>query len=451
MIIAGLTISTPLFRSDAADAPPAALTVSNPDAPAQRSFQWKLGWEDWNGLGFGLTARTRIGDPLAEWRQNVRGTNALPILQLEELQMSGKFGVKLQVDAADYVTSKEFQDFDPGVELRRARVYAKGDCILVLPVSYELELGYVPNKFYIENSYLAFSVIDCLGQLKFGQYQPPMGLDAIISSRDTTLMETAAPLQALAPGTSAGIEIGRPVAGQRVTWKVGLFAPGVGQDVGEATKDYGRAIARLTALPVYEVDPEHPDSATLLHVGLSANVLYTADSVVRYRSRPESHLAPYVIDTGNIDANGALVVGAEAAWVQGPFSVQGEYLHSWVHENNGQNPGFDGVYATASWFLTGESRPYDRTTGAFGRVLPKRNFDFFHGGWGAWEIASRYSYTDLASGDIHGGRLSILMSGLNWYLHSHVKWRFDYGFGHVSGRQPEGNLNIFQTRIEFDF
>ena len=37
------------------------------------------------------------------------------------------------------------------------------------------------------------------------------------------------------------------------------------------------------------------------------------------------------------------------------------------------------------------------------------------------------------------------------YSHSWVKWRFDYGPGHVSGRQPEGNFNIFQTRKEDDF
>ena len=160
-----------------------------------------------------------------------------------------------------------------------------------------------------------------------------------------------------------------------------------------------------------------------------------------YRSRPESHLAPYVIDTGDIAADGALVLGAEAAWVNGPFSVQGEYLHSSVRENDGQVPSFNGCYGAVSWFLTGESRPYDRTEGRFGRVIPRRNFDFGHGGWGAWEIAARYSYVDLDTADIHGGRLSMLMAGVNWYLHSHVKWRFDYGFGHVSGhsarRQPQ--------------
>jgi hypothetical protein len=43
------------------------------------------------------------------------------------------------------------------------------------------------------------------------------------------------------------------------------------------------------------------------------------------------------------------------------------------------------------------------------------------------------------------------MFGVNWYLHSHVKWRFNYGFGEVSGRSPEGAFNIFQTRLEVDF
>jgi phosphate-selective porin len=66
-------------------------------------------------------------------------------------------------------------------------------------------------------------------------------------------------------------------------------------------------------------------------------------------------------------------------------------------------------------------------------------------------VAARYSFVNLNSADVTGGRLSELMTGVNWYLHSHVKWRFEYGFGHVTGRQPEGNLNILQTRMEVDF
>jgi phosphate-selective porin OprO and OprP len=440
--------------------PPEAAT--NAATPKEKSFNWKSSWEGWSGLHLELTRKTLFGRILPGVTNlaqpnlakltglSTLGTNTYR-LRLEEDRMTAKIGAKLAVDAADYVTGKEFHGFDAGVELRRARVYAQGDCLLLLPVSYEVEVGYVPNQFYIENSYIAFRDIGWIGDLKFGQYQPPMGLEAITSSRDITFMEPAAPIEALAPGVNAGIQIGRPVFDQRATWKLGLFTAGAGQDSGDAAKNYGRAIARLTGLPIYDANRDHPESATLLHLGLSANILYSASGAVRYRARPESHLAPYVIDTGDISADNAVVAGAEAAWVNGPFSVQGEYLHTWVHEQDGQAPGFDGLYVSASWFLTGESRPYDRQNGCFSRVIPRKNFDWGKGGWGAWEIAGRYSYVNLDSADVHGGRLSMLMAGVNWYLHSHMKWRFEYGLAHVAGRQPEGNLNIFQTRMEMDF
>jgi phosphate-selective porin OprO/OprP len=432
------------------DIPPAGVET-NPLAPKGKSFYWEFSWAGWNGLSFDLSQRTPLTNPLAQVRAKIEGTNALRVFHLEELKLSGKIGAKLAVDAAAYETTKGFPAIDNGVEARRARLYVRGDSILLLPLSYELEVGYVPNQFYIENSYLALRDIPWVGDFKAGQYQAPMGLDAVTSSRDISMMELAAPLQALAPGVNAGIEIGRPVLDRRATWKLGLFTQGVGHDVGEATKNYGRVITRFTGLPIYETNPDHPGSETLLHLGVSANILYAGNGSVRYRSRPESHLAPYVVDTGDIVADTALVTGAEAAWVNGPFSLQGEYLHSWVPERDGQNPSFDGVYGTASWFVTGESRPYDRQNGCFSRVIPHNNFDWGKGGWGAWELAARYSYVNLNSADVHGGRLSMLMTGVNWYLHSHVKWRFEYGFGRVGGRQPEGNLNIFQTRMELDF
>ena len=432
------------------NAAPAA-AAANGVMPKEKSFQWKFTWDGWNGLQTEISQKTAIKDPMAELRTRVEGTNAFRVLHLEEMKMGGNIGAKLAVDGAAYVTSKDFQGFDAGAELRRARIYAKGDCILLLPVSYELEIGYIPNEFYLENSFLSFKNIPWIGELKGGQFQTPMSLDMITSSRDITFMEPAAPIEALAPGVNAGVEIGRPVFDQRATWRFGLFTAGVGKDYGDASRDYGRAITRLTCLPIYQANPDQPGSAQLLHLGVSANVLYSGDSTVRYQSRPESHLAPFVIDTGDIAAEGALAIGAEAAWVNGPFSVQAEYMNSWVRENNGQLPDFHGLYASASWFLTGESRPYDRTTGAFGRVIPKRNFDFGHGGWGAWEIAGRYSYANLNSANVQGGRLSMLMAGVNWYLHSHLKWRFEYGFGHVADRQPAGNLNVVQTRMEVDF
>jgi phosphate-selective porin OprO/OprP len=249
-----------------------------------------------------------------------------------------------------------------------------------LPVSYQLGVGYIPSQLYIEERYLSFRDIPAMGELRAGQYQAPMGLDAITGTRDITFMEPAAPLQALAPGVNAGLQIGRPVLDQRATWQFGLLGNGIGQDFGDASKDFGRAIVRFTGLPFYHGNPEVPHATQLLHVGWSANVLYSANNSVRDQARRESHFAPYVVDTGEMPAEGALVTGAEVAWVNGPFSLQGEFLHPWVHERKGGIPRFAGAYAEASRFLTGESRSYDRTEGLFGRVIPQRNFDFGGGG-----------------------------------------------------------------------
>jgi phosphate-selective porin OprO/OprP len=421
------------------------------DDARKKSFDWNFKWEGWDGLHMGISQKTSLDDPGAEIRALLQGTNAGRVFHLEELKMSGKIGGKIAFDGAAFATSGDLQNFDGGFELRRARIYAKGDCLLILPVSYQFELGYIPHEFYIEESYLSFKNIPWIGELKLGQYQAPMGLDVITSSRDITFMEPAAPLQALAPGVNAGVQMGQPVFDKRATWTLGFFTDGLGNDFGDASRDYGRAILRVTGLPIYQRDPEHPDSVRLLHLGLSANGLLTSESSVRYQARPESHLAPYVVDTGDISSQGAMVLGAEVAWVNGPLSIQGEFLHSFVDQTDSGMLNFEGFYASAGWFLTGDTHPYDRTQGAFGRVIPRHNFDWGKGGWGAWEIVGRYSYVNLSDGAINGGRLGMFMAGVNWYIHSNVKWRFDYGFGRVSDTTSDGNLNVFETRVEVDF
>ena len=194
-------------------------TVStNVPPPKPKSFHVEYSWEGWNGLYVELRHKTVLGylDPgiTNAWylnpaaRRSLGSTNVSAntnylTLHLEETKMAAKIGVKLAIDGAAYVTGQQFQNFEDGVEVRRARVYAKGDCILVLPVSYELEVGYVPNRFYIENSYLSFKDLPLIGEFKAGQFQAPMSLDMITSSRDVSFMENASPLEALAPGTSA--------------------------------------------------------------------------------------------------------------------------------------------------------------------------------------------------------------------------------------------------------
>jgi phosphate-selective porin OprO and OprP len=434
------------------NAPPAAGAATNHLAGVDKGFHWDVSCKGWNGLQLGMSQKT----PWVKTPREMLGLQPLtnvPTMHLEQLKMSAKIGGLIEGDAATYHTDGNL-NFADGAELRRARINAQGDCIFVWPVSYLFEVGYVPNEFYLNQAWLASDRMDYIGSLVVGYFGPPMGLDLQTSSRDLSFMEPATVLQAIAPGNEAGIQIGHPVFDKRGTWALGIFGGGLlFSEYGNASKDYGNLMGRFTYLIVDHVaPPDRPNENHVLHLGISANVQYSASSIVRYRSRPESHIAEYVIDTGDIDADGSVVAGAEAAYVKGPFSLQAEFLDSLVRQNNGDGLNFYGFYANASWYLTGESRPYDPVNGDFKRLIPRHNFDFGRGGgWGAFEVAARFSHTDLSDGDVHGGRVGLLMGELNWYLHSHVRWMFNAGGGRVSGGSHDGNLVLFQTRLGVDF
>jgi phosphate-selective porin OprO/OprP len=433
------------------NAPPEAASKGTATNAPSEGFHWDFSWNGWNGLQVGFSQRTRLRTPREMLGLPALSSNG-PSLHLEQLKMSATVTALLEVDGAAYATTGNL-DLRNDIQLRRARLKAAGDCVLILPVSYEIEVGYIPHRFNLNKAWISSQHIDYIGYLQFGVFVPPMGLDMITSSRDLTFMEPATVLQALAPANEAGIQIGQPVFNKRGTWDLGIFGGGiVASEYGNASQDYGNLIGRFTYLAINHITPAVPAENRLLHVGLSANVQYSATSTVRYRSRPESYLADHLIDTGDIDANASGALGVEIAYVNGPFSVQGELLDSRVREKTGDFLNFWGSYAAVSWYVTGESRPYDRTKGCFKRLIPRHNFDFGRGGaWGALEVGARFSYTDLNDRDIHGGSMGLLMGELNWYLHSHVRWMFNAGSGHVTGGNSDGNIVLFQTRIGVDF
>ena len=83
------------------------------------------------------------------------------------------------------------------------------------------------------------------------------------------------------------------------------------------------------------------------------------------------------------------------------------------------------------------------------------------GGWGAWEVAFGYDYINLNDGNVRGGKADTIKFGLNWYPLSHVRLMTNYV--HVLNVNTSGvadprsagfnnaNLDIFETRLQFDF
>jgi len=105
-----------------------------------------------------------------------------------------------------------------------------------------------------------------------------------------------------------------------------------------------------------------------------------------------------------------------------------------------------GAYVMASYFLTGESRPYDTASGVFKRVKPNENF-LGGDGCGAWEAAVRYSYLDLdMAGDLASSNTALhdVTAGVNWYWNPVFRVMFNYVWAHP---EAGGNLHVAEVRF----
>jgi len=409
---------------------------------------WNLEWQGWNGLHYTLYGSRPNGRGRA--LTDDEETPSFPSLFTDRIKLSGKIGGRVDLDTSFYVNGNGMEPTANIVELRRWRFFTTGNAIFLVPFSYSINVMAVDNyRFVLDDIFLEFRRIPYLGNLRVGSFIPAMSLEASGSSRDATFMEWATPIQGLAPRISAGWQLSRPLFNERATWSLGQFAQSLGTDVGDATADFIRVISRLTWLPIYAVEPENSSATHLLHLGLDVNYLRSGNASIRYRSRPESNAAPFLADTGDVRAEDMTSFGLEAAWVDGPWSVQSEFLGNFVASETDQR--FYGFYMYGSYFWTGESRFYDTRRGVFGRFRPKHNFNFSGEGMGALETAVRFSYLDLNSNPVNGGILQSATFGVNWYLHPNSKIRFNYVFTRASGGPQPGDLNTFQTRFEFDF
>ena len=144
------------------------------------------------------------------------------------------------------------------------------------------------------------------------------------------------------------------------------------------------------------------------------------------------------VSSGSINATSAHSAGIEGAVSWGPLLLAGENFWYGINRRDasaGQtNPNFSGWYVEGSWVFTGEPRPYSMSSASFTRPTPAADFDPFHNVWGTWEVAARYSDTDLnydvnslvTADQVRGGDQKIFSAGLNFYPNWNVKFMFDW-------------------------
>jgi phosphate-selective porin OprO/OprP len=328
-----------------------------------------------------------------------------------------------------------------GTELRRARLYVEGTLFdrMIFKTQYDFAGGQVALK----DVYVGMKDLGPIDESKVGHFKEPFSLEELTSSKYITFMERALP-NVFAPSrnTGAGIQMA-PLEG-RMTWAVGGFRQTDDSGDGFGSQGNYHLTTRLTGLPMYEGEGER-----LIHLGLSYSHQFWDSTDIRYRQRPEMHMADRLVDTMAIaGVHNADLFDPEFAWVCGPFSLQSEFLGSLLQPSGGPDAFLWGTYVEASYFLTGEHRAYKTSEGAFDRVSPAHNFDLGEGHWGAFQVAARYSYLDLNDAFVSGGKEDDFTAGFNWYLFPNARVMLNYVYGRVQG---QGSVNGGQTRFQLDF
>jgi phosphate-selective porin OprO/OprP len=351
-----------------------------------------------------------------------------------------------QFDIAGISTDQDLKDdgFDnqgTGEEFRRARLSVDGE--IGEHTIFKAEYDFAGGDANFADVWVGLQRLPYVGRFQAGHFKEPMSLDETTSDKYITFMERALPVLAFSPARNAGLAIGNPAFEQRMTWAVGGFRNANNFGDGFSEQSPYNVTARITGLPVWE-----DDGRTLVHVGYSYSHRFRDNEDVSFSPDPEVHLSDPIIDTGDILSHGVDVFGAELATVTGPVSLQGEFLDALVAQQTGGDVNFWGAYGQISWFVTGEHRPYDQKSGAFGRPTPKNPFSISKRQWGAFELASRYSHVTLNDDDVRGGIESDVTAAVNWYLYSNLRLMLDYVWAHRNG---VGDQNTAMTRFSFDF
>ena len=326
-----------------------------------------------------------------------------------------------------------------GAEFRRARLGANGK---YKNVEYQIEYDFASGGATLKASYLRWRNRNNKA-LWFGHIKEPFGLEFISSSKYPIFIENSL-LCAFYPEYNTGIYFTDDSADKRLSYSLGLFYDsGNFGMTSQENEDDLNVTGRITYLLRNE-----GKGKKLIHFGL-AHTVRNGDSY-RYRTRAENHFwNQRFVDTGNIAAEGTRQTGFEVVWHNGPLQVQAEHVLAEVDAVAGIDPGFNGTYIQASYFLTGEHRPYNDKYRLFSRVKPKQDYER-NGGRGAWQIAARFSTIDLndVEAGINGGEQSARTLGLNWHLNSHSRVMLNQTYSDLKG---VGDARSTTLRLQIDF
>ena len=322
-------------------------------------------------------------------------------------------------------------------EFRRTRLTASGSVRQDWKYKFTINIDDQDETADINTAYIEYGGFEPFS-LRVGKFKEPFSLERLGSSRWISTIERNILLDFLGGNLGSGQPDlgGVQIAGfhkemNNFNWAFGIFDDGSEDEDG---RDNYAITGRVAMSP-------HFGDRHFLHLGAAYSVR-DVEGRVRYRSRLGVHTAdggrPVFADAWVDDVD---QLGLELAYVNGPLSLQSEYIDVEADgdvappdtsaddgacvDDNGDlascaDIDFDGYYLQASYLLTGESRSY-RTRGAyFDKVSPASSL-------GAWELVARYEDADVDD-DVEGRTVDAekWILGVNWYANKNVRFMLNY-------------------------
>lgn len=408
-------------------------TVLDPNQPGNLRRGAGVGIEGGGAAGTVLDPN-QVGNLQARLDALEAQGEALPLIRLSGF---------LQLEDALYSQNARalayFGDMQDGIGFRRARLQAIGKLTEFTGFTIEMDFAQTGRPSFID-VWGEKSEIPFFGTIRIGQFRQPGTMDSWTSIRHLNFLERSAPFQALDPFRRVGIMAYSMSEDERTSWAYSVFGTGLtfwngttttyktfgDNSTGTQIGDNGGVAfsSRITHLVHYD---EPSDGRYLLHVG--TGFLYaqlggegtSGPFAKTYRSSafPEFFLGdpngggataagtPLVLDTGRYLATDFSLYHLELAFNRGEFNFQSEVMLEPVNQLGGPLVLNSGAYMQCGYFLTGEHADYLKTAGVFDYNVDPFTPFFGTGrkgrirGWGAWELAFRWSYVDLTSRNLN--------------------------------------------------
>jgi phosphate-selective porin OprO/OprP len=306
-------------------------------------------------------------------------------------------------------------------------------------------------------------------QVRAGKFKPPVGLERLQSATDILFVERALPTN-LVPNRDLGIQVQGDLAGNRVSYALGVFNGVVDAGNGDLDTNNGKDTAGRIFITPFAAGSGGSGPGKGLGFGVAAstgNQNGTAASsattgLASYKTGGQLTFFSYRSDgtaAGTTVADGRRQrLSPQAYWYGGPFGVLAEYVRSSQEVRRGTTSAKienDAWQAAASFVLFGGEPSYRG-------VDPKKPFNIAQHQWGALELGARYNRLEIddkafplfANPASAASRASAWAVGLNWYLTRGLRVLLDYEQTSFTGGAAVGNRpdeKVFLNRFQVSF